>query len=140
MAEILRSFTYDENEDPVMVLSKKVPPVHNRFRRTPKPPSYAIRQVDAWKFSEEHNELFIDYMFGCCNHLCGIFGLGLVTSQKMASMAAVIQEGIEDLIRMKPITHDSAVVGEAEITLTPLNGGAQQKFTTDLKEEVFHIE
>ena len=111
MAEIGRRFSYDDEGKPFMVLFKKVDP-HGKV--------FGIKQADAWKFSEEHNELFISSMSDLVQQAYPHLGFRVqvgagVYKKRICEMAAVVQEGIDELIEMPPRPKnpdDDIVVGE----------------------------
>uniref|UniRef100_I2Q036 Uncharacterized protein n=1 Tax=Desulfovibrio sp. U5L TaxID=596152 RepID=I2Q036_9BACT len=95
------------------------------YRRAfPSERAYCIKQIDAWKFSEEHNPDFT----GCIakaaleayNHLGmgGIVVSGSQMARRCADLATCIQEGIDDLIHAKAAPEERrSVVGEAVVRL-----------------------
>lgn len=116
MAEIGRRFSYDEEGKPLMVLFRKIEPQGKAF---------GIRQADAWKFSEEHNALFISSMSDLVQQAYPHLGFrvhagGEVYKRRLSEMAAVVQEGIDELIDMPPMPRqpgDDMVVGEGIMTV-----------------------
>jgi len=102
MADIVREIKHDTDGKPILILRKKGYPT-NTFRLIEAPiKSFAIRMDDIWQYSEEHNDNFEAYMFACTMFLCELFDLGLATPRKMAEIATVIQEGIDDLVNIPP--------------------------------------
>ncbi len=115
MAEITREFDYDKDGDPVMVLRKKRPVVTTFQLEKKAYNSFAIRLRDVWQYSEEHNLDFKRHMWQICNTIHTILDLGLVTTSKLAAVATVIQEGIDDLVKMKPQPAERVTQGEAKV-------------------------
>jgi len=139
MAEIVRSFDYDDNGDPVMILRKKRVASKTFKLEYDKPVSFAIRMTDVWQYSEEHNPAFRNHMMFICGKIHDLFDLGLVTIQKLSAIAGIIQEGIDDLVKMKPKSYQSVSVGEATIGHMPLSGdhsGEYEEFTKELVIEI----
>lgn len=122
MANVVREIKHDDDEKPVLILRKKTQPTNVIKLIQPGIKSFAIRLQDIWMYSEEHNPDFEKWMFDCTAFLCDLFDLGLPTSRKMAEIATVIQEGIDDLINMPPPMQKVKIVGEAEYTIKALHG------------------
>jgi hypothetical protein len=76
MAEVTRSIEYD-GETPLLVIRRKIDPQGCI--------PFAIRVNDLWQYSYDHNENFDRNMYWLCSAIMDRFGLGIVTSQKMAS-------------------------------------------------------
>ena len=93
MSEVVRSIEYD-GEDPVLVIRRKIDPMGC----TP----FAVRMNELWQFSSDHNEDFDKFMWLYCSLLVESFGLGIITTQKMAAIATVIEDGIEELLKTPP--------------------------------------
>jgi len=125
MAEIGRRFSYDEEGKPFMTIFRKIDP-HGKF--------FGIKQVEAWKFSEEHNPLFISSMSDLVQQAYAHLGFQLhvgasIYRRRLAEMASVVQEGIDDLIEMPPMPKDpddDIIVGEGVMTV------GDQKYSVDL--------
>jgi hypothetical protein len=105
------------------------------YRRAfPSERAYCIRQIDAWKFSEEHNLDFTACVMKAAleayNHLGmgGIVVSGSQMARRCADLATCIQEGIDDLIHA-PVAPEEVkpVIGEAVMAI---NG---QKHTVELR-------
>lgn len=122
MADIVREIKHDDDEKPVLILRKKPKPSSVIKLERPGIKSFCIRMNDIWMYSEEHNTDFLKWMFDCTKFLCDLFDLGYPTSKKMAMLATVIQEGIDDLIKMPPPTQKIKVVGEAEYQIRAIHG------------------
>lgn len=139
MAEIDRAFSYDEKGQPVMVLYRNRPPVTTfRLAGAPKVEGYVIDLADAWMYSSESYptlvRVFYGYdsvgnpmigeeimnfdraMYAKCSELCHQFDLGLITSRKMADIASMIEDGIEELLRMPPKGERPEQLGHSEMT------------------------
>lgn len=97
MKVVERTFGYFE-ASPVMILRPAGRDNRNRF---------IIKLNDIWKYSEDHNELFESFMINRVIQLCGMFGITVpkgevAFAQLMSSIATVIMEGIDDLVKMAP--------------------------------------
>ena len=158
MSELERAFSYDDDGRPVMVIYKRQSPVTTFRLKTPKVEGYLIPLDDAWMFARDkypalvrvfygfdqqgnpiHGEKVLTYeqaMYAKCDELCQQFDLGLVTSRKMADIASMIEDGIDDLVRMKPQRTEKIVVGEVNLTLRdPKGAEGKIEATTELTEE-----
>ena len=126
MSDLERALTYDTEGSPVMLIYKKPSPVPAFRLEKPTIEAYAIPLDDAWMFSRDHynpralvrvfhgfdvagqpidgeaNLTYHEAMFAKCNELCHQFDLGLITSRKMAEIASLIEDGIDDLVKMPP--------------------------------------
>jgi len=95
------------------------------YRRAfPSERAYCIRQVDAWKFSEEHNPDFTGCIAKAALEAYNWLGMGGIVvsgsqmAQRCADLATCIQEGIDDLIHApEPREEQAPVVGEAVVTM-----------------------
>jgi hypothetical protein len=123
LAEITREISYDDEDQPIMILRPKVPSTNSR------PVSFAIRMSDLWKYSESHNPNFEKYMFHICTQIYMLFNLGVLTSPKLARIAWVIQGGIDDMLGAQPPQRKKEVVGEISGSI----GG--EKIHTKMMEE-----
>ena len=111
MAEIGRRFDYDENRKPCMILYKKSDPDGR---------SFGIRQADAWKFSEDHNETFVSYVTDLCQQAYAHLGFRMTVSQtiykqRLVELANVIEGGLDELIEMPPkpkVSEDDMIVAQ----------------------------
>lgn len=116
-----RKIGYDKEGDAVMLIT----PTY--LRSTP-PVEFAIRQRDAWIYSEEHNPLFEKAMMELCLKIHEFYQLGIITPQRLSIIATVIQEGLDDLVQAKPAAEKGGqVIGEVTMT-----DGAGRKSTRDL--------
>ena len=126
MSDLERAFTYDTEGSPVMLIYKKPSPVPTFRLEKPTIEAYAIPLDDAWMFSRDHynpralvkvfygldtlgrpahgeaNLTYDEAMFAKCEELCHQFDLGLITVRKMAEIASIIEDGIDDLVKMPP--------------------------------------
>lgn len=114
MAEVKRYFDYDEEGKPILVLYRPL---------SPGKLGYAIRINDAWKFSEDHNPDFVACVTKATQEAYHYLGLawlattsGFVT-RRMAEIATVIQEGIDDLLKMPPRPRREAKEEVGELTV-----------------------
>jgi len=131
MAEVTRRITYDrETGDPVLVLAPKIERTSNRGRR------WAIRLTDIWQYSEDHNPSFQCHMMYVAGAICQVFDLGLVTVGKMASIAEVIQEGIDDLLKAPPAPEKTVERGTITIRANEIGGGHGKEIETAITEQV----
>lgn len=126
MPDLERAFSYDVEGEPVMLIYKK-PSASPAFSiEKPTINAYAIPLSDAWMFSRDHynpralvrvfygfnvagqpihgeaNLTYDEAMFAKCEELCYQFDLGLITSRKMAEIASLIEDGIDELVKMPP--------------------------------------
>jgi len=135
MQILRREFKYDDNGRPVMILRKKQ--YGRAFSSMPRAvSSYAIRLEDVWQFSQDHNPNFITHMGNVCTFLCDLFSLGLITPRKMAEIATVIEEGIDDLVKMPPQATKQVCTGEIKMTQRSLAGDGEVSVTSDMVEEM----
>ena len=93
------------------------------YRRAfPDDRAYCIKQIDAWKFSEEHNPDFEHCIKMAAIDAYGHLGMGGIEvsgstlARRLADLATCVQEGIDDLIHAKVAPEEKRpVVGEAVI-------------------------
>ena len=116
--EIVRSFSWDDHGNPVMILRRrgqiKTAYIIDKYPTR----SFAIPLNDAWLYSEEHNpEGFIQNMATVCSFLCDLFDLGLPTPRRMAELATIIQEGLDELVKMPPEPTKRVTIGEVTISI-----------------------
>lgn len=158
MSELAITYSYDDNRQPVIVIYKKQPSVKTFRLKTPKVEGYVIPLDDAWMFARDkfpalvrvfygykngvpiHGEKILTYdqaMFAKCEELCHQFDLGLITSRKMADIASMIEDGIDELVKMEPQKTERVVVGEAKLMFRdPKNPNSGKMETiTELTEE-----
>lgn len=150
MSQLEKAFSYDTNGNPVMVIYKAQHVTKTFSLERKKVEGYVIDINDIWMFSRDHYpapvKCFLGYdakgtpitdyrkltydeaMMAKCAELCHQFNLGLVTSRKMADIASMIEEGIDQLVSMPPqAPPEKHVVGEAKITMRAKDGGKMEK-------------
>lgn len=150
MGDLTRSFSYDQNGSPVMVIYKKMHPKTTFSLSKKKVEGYVIDINDIWMYSRGHypanvrcfygfdakgqpmvGEEFLTYdqaMFKKCEELCHQFDLGLITSKKMAEIASMIEDGIDELLQLPPQKlPEKHVIGEAKVTMKDKDGGKIEK-------------
>lgn len=94
MAEVIRRIAYTDDGKPALFILPKVNP--ERYIPTMFP------QDSAWLYSFDHNPRFDQFMWRACGDICARYNLGLITREKMASIASVIEEGISELLAAPP--------------------------------------
>ena len=112
MAEVIRQMTWDEKGDPMMILRKKRQALTTVKSDRKSHPSFAIQMNDIWMFSQDHNPNFIVWMGQSAMLICEVLQLGISTTSRMSAIATIIEEGIDDLIKMKPRQEINKTVGE----------------------------
>jgi len=152
--ELMREIQYDTDGEPMLVLRRKRLFNSTIILQPGTQQVYAIRLNDAWQFSEDHYPAMTDcllgfdrsgypvmerrwlqfdqFMFFKTMELCEVFGLGEPTSRRMANIATLIQEGIDDLIKTKPQQKAMVSIGEIKLTESDLRGQGSRSFTKDL--------
>lgn len=93
MAEVIREIIY-HNGEPVL----SIKPKHPRGN----PTNFAIRMQDLWMYTPDKNPRFEPFMMQVCQMVHELLDLGIVTSKKMAEVATVIEDGIQDLLAAPP--------------------------------------
>jgi hypothetical protein len=108
----------DGEEQVVLVLAPKVPRQSNTDKR------YLIHQADLWRFSEEHNDRFEEYMFATCLKVWAVLDLGSIPSTRdMAILAETIQGGIDEMMDAIPNPEllapqrNPIIVGEGTVSI-----------------------
>ena len=151
MAQLEKAFSYDTTGNPVLVIYKR-PAVTKTFNtERQKVEGYVIDFNDIWMFSRDHYPALVrcfmgfesngmpiaDYrkltydeaMMAKCAELCHQFDLGMVTVQKMADIASMIEEGIDELVSMPPQTPpEKHAIGEAKVTMRDKDGSVEKIF------------
>ena len=94
MAEVKRWIAYADDGQPWLFIAPKVNP--ERYIPT------GFAQGSAWLYSFDHNPDFDKFMWWASENICQRFQLGLITTQKMAEIASVIEEGITELLAAPP--------------------------------------
>lgn len=155
MGDLTRAFSYDQFNNPVMVIFKKQIKPSTAFSLDKKKvEGYLIDLNDIWMYSRDHypatvrvfygydakgvpqtgfeNLTYDQAMFAKCEELCHQFDLGVITSRKMAEIASMIEEGIDELVAMPPQREpEKHVIGEAKITVEDSDSGGFKK-TVDI--------
>lgn len=94
MAEVIRRIGYTDDGEPMLFILPKVNP--ERYMPT------AFNKDNAWLYTPDKNPDFVKFMYWACEDICKRYNLGLITKEKMASIASVIEEGIDDLLAAPP--------------------------------------
>lgn len=99
MAEVIREIAYRKVKgelEPVLLIRPKVP-------RSGHCLDFAIRMQDLWMYTPDKNPRFVEWMYHVVTAIYKHFNLGvIISSQRMAEVATVIEEGIEDLLKAPP--------------------------------------
>ena len=140
MADIVRSIEHDPHGKPRLVLRKKEKPTGTFKLNRQQRDGYPIPLNDAWLFSEEKNkprfeQKFINGilvtvrlgfdvdMMGAVEEVCKFFDLGEPTTRKMAEIASIIQEGLDDLVSLPPQQKKIVNRGEVKHTVKAMRKG-----------------
>ena len=94
MADVIRTIKYTDDGKPWLCILPKV----NPEKYIP----VFFAQDTAWLYSFDHNPDFDKFMWWASENICQRFHLGLITTQKMAEIASVIEEGITELLAAPP--------------------------------------
>lgn len=94
MAEVIRRISYTDDGEPVLFILPKINP--EKYIPT------MFNKDCAWLYSFDHNPNFDKFMWWAAGDICKRYDLGLVTKEKMASIASVIEEGITELFATPP--------------------------------------
>jgi len=75
--------------------------------RHEKSAGYIIKLEDLWKYSEDHNDHFEEFLAGQTAKILTVMGIQISEDRRhfvkqMVQAANVIMEGIDDLLKMKP--------------------------------------
>lgn len=115
MAEVAAYVGHDDEGKPALVLHRKVEPEGRRC---------FIKLQDAWLFSEDHNPGFEDHIRKVTEIAYDyLLGQSIATSEKiqaqrMAEIATLIEERIDDLINHPPAEEDKGeVVDDVKMTI-----------------------
>lgn len=119
------------DKKPAIVLKAKYPRASNKDKR------YLIELNKIWMYSEDHYEqlhngmpkTFESFMLHKCLDLYELFDLGAPSSRQLAEVAWLIQDSIDQLLKLPPIAPRRKVVGEAEATIDG------QKFSTEVYDD-----
>lgn len=104
MAEVIRKIVYrkvDGEYEPVLSIQPKV-------QREGHIANFAIRMQDLWMYTPDKNPDFVKWMYQVVMKIYDMFDLGVVTSQRMAEVATVIEDGIDDLLKAPPDPPDGS--------------------------------
>ena len=97
MAEVIREIGYKrvENDiEPVLIIKPKV-------EREGHKANFVIRMQDLWMYTPDKNPNFDQWMYSVVLSIYKMFDLGvIVSSQRMAEVATVIEDGIDELLKM----------------------------------------
>lgn len=125
MGEIKRRFSHHEGQ-PIMVLFRAIDGGAK---------GYVIHINDAWKFSEELNpDGFVACVTKAAQEAYEHLGMGgMATSPKMetrrlAEIAQVIQEGLDDLIKMPPPEKGERRKESTAGKVKVMHGGEEKEF------------
>jgi hypothetical protein len=134
VAEIIRSYHYDENGEPYMRLSSKRPRATGSF-------PLAIRLQDLWQFAEDKNPDWRAFMATYAQRACRLLDLGEPTTWRMGQVADVIANGIDELIKMPPAPTLEIPMENVEVDASlTVNGKDTVKLRSDYAvEEVIDI-
>jgi hypothetical protein len=118
------------DDKPAIALKAKYPRSSNKDKR------YMIPLDHIWLFSEDHYEQVADhlppdyesFMLAKCLDLYELFDIGRPNSRQLAEVAWLIQDSIDQLMKMPPLVTPRKVVAEAQAII---NG---EKFTTEVTE------
>lgn len=103
MAEVVREIVYRKVDDgdgdggyePVLIIKPKV-------RSIGQMGNFAIRLNNLWMYTPDKNPNFDRWMYHVVSHIYQRFNLGIMTTQKMAEVATVIEDGIDELLKAPP--------------------------------------
>ena len=129
MAEVVREIRHDSSGQPIMILKSKndtlwKPREGALSMHRPKG-SFAIRFIDIWKFSEAHNPDFVNTMKFTTVRLHQILDLGTPNMRKLAELAWLIEDGIEEMIKLPPPPEKKGqAIGEGGVWI----GGKRHSF------------
>jgi hypothetical protein len=100
MAEVVRKIVYRQvngEYEPVLSIEPKV-------QREGHKANFAIRIDDLWMYTPDKNPRFEQWMYQVVLEIYKMFNLGvIIDSQRMAEVATVIEEGIDDLLTAPPV-------------------------------------
>ena len=98
MAEVTREIVYRQvngEYEPVLSIKPKV-------QREGHKANFAILVQDAWRYTPDKNHDFDKWMYAAVSTIYDMFNLGIMTTQRMAEVATVIEDGIDDLLKTPP--------------------------------------
>lgn len=125
------------SKKPAIVLKAKKPRGSNKDKR------YLIKLDHIWLYSEDHYEQvnskmpkeFKDFMLAKCLDLYELFDLGTPTSRQLAETAWLIQDTIDQLMKMPPQETRRKPVGEATMKIQALDGSDPETFETEVFDD-----
>jgi len=100
MAEVKRQVVYTQN-GPVLQIRAK--------NERGAPALFAIRMQDLWQYTPEKNPNYELWMYRVCEKIHELLDLGVLTTKKMAEIAGVIEDGIEELLAAPPEDPNKAI-------------------------------
>jgi len=85
--------------------------------RHEKSAGYIVKLEDLWKYSEDHNDHFEEFLAGQTAKILTVMGIQISEDRRhfvkqMVQAMNVIMEGIDDLIKMKP--RDESTISDVE--------------------------
>lgn len=98
MAEVIRKIVYRQANgeyEPVLSIQPKV-------QREGHQANFAIRMQDLWMYTPDKNPDFDKWMYHVVLQIYEMFDLGIISTQRMAEVATVIEDGIDDLLKAPP--------------------------------------
>jgi len=133
MAEVFRSFHYDENGEPYMRLETV-------RQRTMGNYPVAIRHIDAWQFAENKNPQWRLFMYHFCEKAITLLDLGEATTWRMGKIADVIAEGLDKLVKMPPpptkVVPAKGFEYHSELTV---DGGTTVRASGEFTDEIIEV-
>jgi hypothetical protein len=118
MKELKRWYQY-VNGEPAMCIA----PIFVRVHKN----AYVICLSAAHRYTEP------EYMLRQCVRIVELFDLGTISTQRLARIAAFIEDGLDELVKMPPEPKEAPrVIGEGEA----LAGG--ERITFDVLDTMFH--
>lgn len=98
MAEVTREIIYRQvngEYEPVLSIKPKI-------QRDGHYANFAIRLNDLWMYTPDKNPDFDKWMYKVVTEIYRMFNLGIITTQRMAEVATVIEDGIDALLKAPP--------------------------------------
>ena len=133
MAELIRSYRYDENGEPYMSLTTK------RARSMGNWP-VAVRLQDLWMFAENKNPKWREFMARYSQQVIHLLDLGEATTWRMGAVADVIAAGIDELVKMPPAPTKIVPMEGTEVKASlSVDGGPTVKVDGGFEVEVIDI-
>jgi len=154
MADLIRSFGYDDDTGlPVMIIRKNTPTLKTYRFGARVPVSYCIKLNDAWMYSEKHNRHgsmgfdedgilkpipnFMQIMMKTCIDIHQLFNLGSIEKrqkQKFKKIASFVEDGLDELVKMPPQPKKLVTVGEYEMITEARNEKGEIEGKTVIKQ------